>query len=200
MIETFCDIQKNAKSLSERVNSSPRSTPGCFTFFSHDNNDDIFLMSRDARTISTVAYSLDACYDVPLIRYLHNRKNNQFLTWREFKEFKKQTLVGCYLLQWKKYLSSTYGNAIQLLIDFFQQDLGIQSISEIEESYILSCLESFRLYFTCIRKNLNEPVYQGLNQELGETIQLDIHQTLNPQQEAESFFEPVYRVVKNLLA
>ena len=170
----FTEIQCNAKQLRKRIGVVSEKGRGCITFFSRAGSSDNSVVA-DVGLIELLAGSLDEENDKYLIRYLHSKKKGGFLSWDEFKEFKFQALVGCYLLKWRQYITSVINTTIQSVIALFQQDLDVTSLADLEESYIDSCLTTLSQYSSFIYEHRKESVYLDLNGRLGDSIQVDIH-------------------------
>lgn len=184
----FLEFQLKAKTLTEKISGAPdkdESNFGCFSLFKG-----LVLIENaamDVSIISRVASSLDEENDGSLIRFLQQKKNHSLLTRTEFFEFKTKVLTGCYLLKWQQYDKYQY----RTVIEQFKKDLNISSLSDFSEEYMDACLASFSQYCSFIYENHSYSVYNNLNKQLGDSIQVEIHSARYPTTTASSIINEV---------
>ncbi len=168
----FAEFQQKAKRLATCLARSYGHHVGCLNFFS------LFIPNHvaidDAATISMLAHSLDETYE--LIQYVKVVKRDPTLTLDDFNEFRRQVLIGIYLVKWFQYSSSVSNYLYQSLIDLFRSHLEVQSLEEMDKDFFNSCLSEFSYYCTFVFERREEKTYSELNMRLGATIQKDIHE------------------------
>lgn len=153
------------------------SQQGCMSFFSVlvPNNSAL----KDASTISKLAHSLEETDDKHLRSYIEKIPKCFIVDQNDFEEFKKKVLVGIYLIKWSQYSSSVTYYLNKPLVELFQLDLEIQSPIEMDEMMVDTSLQALSQYCSFIYENQHNPIYADLNQQLGATIQVDIHTIRN---------------------
>lgn len=179
---SFVEFQLNAKLLTEKVailSENIHSSLICFSLFQHaDYVDDVVM-------IGAVAESLDENNDYELMRHLQRKKIHKLLTFQEFMDFKTHALIGCYLLKWRQH------NSNKSLVALFQKDLKISSLNDLSDQYIDLCLLTLSQYCSFVYENKSKPVYAKLYNQLGDSIQVDIHSARYPTPNTTSLFYDV---------
>ncbi len=173
----FAEFLQNAKKLYRKLTRHFMSQQGCMSFFSVlvPNNSAL----KDASTISKLAHSLEETDDKHLRSYIEKIPKCFIVDQNDFEEFKKKVLVGIYLIKWSQYSSSVTYYLNKPLVELFQLDLEIQSPIEMDEMMVDTSLQALSQYCSFIYENQHNPIYADLNQQLGATIQVDIHTIRN---------------------
>ena len=193
----FADFQQNAKLLTKKLTGILSKSQGCILFFKKLAPNDHVI--TDAYLISMVADCLDEGKDSDLIAYLQRLKKHSLLTVDELDDFKTKALIGCYLLKWRQYSGSVLSYVNQALIGCFKQDLSINSLDDLEEAYLNSCLKTFSQYCSFIYDNRANRVYSDLNNQLGQSIQVEIDAALHPSDTHSLLPQEVYDGVARVL-
>ncbi len=169
----FTSFLRDAKKLSEKVTKLFISKQGCIGFFSAlaPNNSAI----EDAAVISLLAQCLEKSNDDALKNYIEKIPECSFISHEEFIDFKTRILVGIYLMKWSNYSSTMAYYANKPLIELFQQDLGIQSLEDMDVRIADASLEALSQFCSYVYENRHISHYADLSKQLGVTIQLDIH-------------------------
>lgn len=169
----FASFLQDAKKLSKNVTQYFISKQSCIGFFSAlvPNNSAI----DDASTISLLAHCLEQSSDEPLKNYIEKIPECSFISEEEFVDFKTRILVGICLMKWCNYSSTIAYYTSKPLIEFFQQELGIQSLNEIDVRVADASLEALSQFCSYVYENRHISLYADLSRQLGAAIQPDIH-------------------------
>lgn len=172
----FATLQQNAKKMSGTLSRHFMSQQGCLSFFSAivPNNSAL----DDACTITMLANSLDDSNDRKLRIYLDRMFNHPVMTVQEFEDFKTRVLLGIYIFKWANYNSSLVYYINKPLIELFQIGLEIQTLAELDEQMMNSSLKALSHYCSYVYENRYKQMFEDINNSLGDTIQLEIHNTL----------------------
>jgi hypothetical protein len=168
----FEQLQQKAKDLPNRLLSLyKKSQNHCLSFFTLllSSNDSAI---DDANTIATLACSLDEEYDKPLCDYLDTHPEN---LGRDLQTFKKQVLIGIYLIKWFQYNSVIFNNRANSLLSLFREDMEVSTLEELDENEYKLCLRSLSYYCSFVYHNKDVGLNSALDVGLGPEIQLDIH-------------------------
>jgi len=172
----FATIQENAKQLMQQLASTFVRPHGCFGFFTSFIPQMMNSTAmEDARTLKLLASRLD--HDQ--VELLHFVKNNTIQTLDfddvQFTEYKREILVGMYVMLWSQYEHSISYYINHGLIEQFQQSLKIKSLDELDGEKFERSLNALSVYCSFIYSKREDPVYQVLNSRLGPEIQATIH-------------------------
>ena len=174
------------------------SQQGCLNFFSAivPNNSALEV----AATISMLANSLDELNDKNLRSYVERVTQNSNLSVKEFEAFKTKILLGIYFIKWSNYNSTVAYYINKPLIDLFQSDLGIESLTEMDDQMKDESLAALSQYCSYVYENRRKKIYADLNRSLGPMIQADIHNTRNSKSaENSSWYGVVYTGIMRTL-
>lgn len=171
----FAEFQQKAKRLATCFARKYGQHVGCFNFFSTYLSNHVAM--DDAATISMLAHCLDETYE--LLTYVKVIKRESQLTLDDFNEFRRNVIIGIYLVKWIQYHSSVSNYLHQNLIDIFRNHLGIYSLEDMDKDFFNTCLSELSYYCTFVYERRNEETYKNLNKKLGATIQKDIHEAKN---------------------
>lgn len=186
----FTSFLQDAKNLSKKVVQYFVNKQSCIGFFSAliPNNSAI----DDASTISLLAQCLEQSNDESLKNYIETIPDHSFLSDDEFIDFKTRILVGIYLMKWCNYSSTMAYYTNKSLIEFFQHDLGIQSLDEMDIRITDASLEALSQFCSYVYENNHISLYADLSKQLGATIQPDIHKVRKDKCTENSSWSDVY--------
>jgi hypothetical protein len=186
----FIEFQLNAKKLTERLPGTTKSQQvlTC-SFFPPLMMDKKVL--QDACLISMVADALDKANDDDLIGYLQDQKEHSLLTKDEFIDFKTKALMGFYLLKWRQYDSLLTSYIYTTLIALFQNDLHVTELDKLSKEEVDACFEKLVQFCVFLNINQSNPIYKHLYNQLGNSIQLDIHKARYPKSSTSVVYDVV---------
>lgn len=173
----FAIFKQNAMQLSRKLSRSYSQSLGCMGFFSALIPSTTSL--EDSLTIGMLASSLNEENDDRILNYMRSFTKNARLSIKEYENFKSKVLAGLYLVMWSHYNSTVLTYLNKTFIEYLLQDLGVDSIEDMDDDLYDSCLHSFSYYCSFIYQNRQERGYADLNSRLGITIQADIETARN---------------------
>ncbi|HRD69704.1 MAG TPA: hypothetical protein PK657_06145 [Legionella sp.] len=173
----FTEFLNNAKNLNGSLTARFLKPQGCISFFSSFVASSTYILD-DAEIISKIAATFDE--DDLLIDYILVDQENYDLDATQLEFFKIKTLSGFYILKWAEYSESLTSFVYKPLIEFFQKELQLNSLGDMDDEFYNSSLFVFSQYCSFLYKKslsneLNTKVYFELINRLGSGIQVDIH-------------------------
>jgi hypothetical protein len=164
---SFHRLLQNAKNLSKSLQRKDIKQRGCFTFFSAliPISEDAI---KDATVITTLALNLDSRYDKGLKEYFRE-------SILDLDSFKKQVLIGIYLLKWHQYNSVMNSYFNKPLIDLFRAHLEMSALEDMEDIKLTLCLKALSRYCSYVYHKDDESLNAQLKKMFGVEIQLDIY-------------------------
>lgn len=186
----FAKFQQNAKKMFGKLTQHFMKQQGCLCFFSAivPNNGAL----DDASVIGMLASSLDDSNDKHLLSYIKENTKYPVHSSKEFEDFKAKILLGIYLIKWSHYNSSVAYYLNKPLIEMFQLDLGIKSLTDMDDRMKDASLDALSHYCSYVYENRHKKSYADLNRSLGVTVQVDIHKIRNTKFAEDSSWYGVY--------
>ena len=190
----FAMLHEQTKQLVRRVSDVYKSNhnTACLFFFKALVPDDGII--RDVTIISSVAHCMDRQHDESLINYLQQQKEHTLLSRGEFIDYKTNALIGCYLLKWQKYDGLVRGTLHDFLLQHFKKNLEINSITEFSDKFIDTCLVAFSQFCSFVYEQRAIDEYANLNNQLGISIQVEIHDARKREASSNSFLVDLVHV------
>ncbi|MBL7478990.1 hypothetical protein [Legionella bononiensis] len=174
----FAVFKQNAMLLTRKLTRSNSQYLGCMGFFSALIPDTGSL--DDSITIGMIANNFNTDLDASLLLYVRSFFCHSVVKPEEFIDFKNKVLIGIYIVMLSRYSSTVCSYVNKNFIDLLQHDLGISSLSDLNNDVFNQSLTALSQYCSYVYEHkTDDKIYTDLNNRLGIKIQGEIEEVRN---------------------